>query len=168
MDMTGLVLRGAILLWAALFLFIGLRGLMDPGVYADQFSIRIDAAAANTMRADLSAFFIVAAGGALLGALVPRWVNGLLVPAALFGTALIGRLIGAGMGDFVNNGIVQAMIIEALSLLLMAGGWSILSRARKAALSSAAIAPSTITPSTAPVRTDLVEEYPETDYRPVG
>lgn len=161
--MTGLVLRGAILLWAALFLFIGLRGLMDPGVYADQFSIRIDAAAANTMRADLSAFFIVAAGGALLGALVLRWVNALLVPAALFGTALIGRLIGAGMGDFVNNGIVQAMIIEALSLLLMAGGWSILSRARKAALRSAVT-----TPSAVPTSTELVEEYPETEYRPVG
>lgn len=135
--MTGLVLRGAISLWAALFLFIGARGILDPGVYAESFSIRIDAAAANTLRADFSAFFLVAAGGALLGALVPKWNRALLVPAALFGTALVGRIMGAAMGDFVNEAIVQAMIIEALSVVLLAGGWWILTKAPKPAVNAA-------------------------------
>lgn len=157
--MTGLVLRGAILLWAALFLFIGLRGLMDPGVYADNFAIRIDAAAANTMRADFSAFFLVAAGGAVLGALIPSWNKALLVPTALFGTALVGRLIGASMGDFVNNGIVQAMMIEAFSVLLLGGGWWILSRAQKKAMADGGPRSS--------VSTELVEEFPLTEHQPL-
>jgi hypothetical protein len=137
--MTGLVLRGAIILWAAFFLFLGVRGLMDPGVYADTFRIRIDAAASNTLRADLSAFFIVAAGSGLLGALVPRWNKALLVGGALFGTALVGRLVGAAMGDAINNSIVQAMIIEALSVLLLVGGWSILTHKPVEATSTATI-----------------------------
>lgn len=133
--MNGLVLRGAIILWGALFLFMGLRGLLDPGVYADNFGIRIDAAAANTLRADFSAFFLVASASALIGALIPRWNNALLVPAALFGTALLGRLLGAGMGDFVNNGIIQAMIIEALSVVLLLGGWRALTHKPKVVVS---------------------------------
>lgn len=126
--MTGLVLRGAIVLWAAFFLFLGLRGLVEPGVYAETFGFKIEAAAANTLRADFSAFFIVASVSAILGALVPAWNKALLVPAALFGTALLGRIIGASMGDFVNNGIVQAMIVEALSVVLLAGGWRVLTK----------------------------------------
>lgn len=156
--MTNLVLRGAILLWAVAFLFLGLRGLMDPGVYADSFAIRIDAAASNTMRADFSAFFLIAAGGALLGALIPRWTNALLVPAALYGTALVGRLIGVSMGDFVNNGIVQAMMIEALSVLLMAGGWWILSRAPKKA--------GTMVADHGNISRELVEEFPIAEHQP--
>lgn len=158
--MTGLVLRGAIILWATLFLFIGLRGLMDPGVYADSFGFRIDAAAANTMRADFSAFFVVAAGSGILGALIPSWNKALLVPAALFGTALVGRLIGAAMGDFVNNGIIQAMMIEALSVMLLAGGWWVLSRARKNNVTH-------VPNAGAPVSHGLVEEYPVKDTRPI-
>lgn len=156
--MTGLVMRGAIVLWAALFLFLGLRGVMDPGVYANNFDIRIEAAAANTLRADFSAFFLVAAGGALLGALIPSWNKALLVPAALFGTALVGRLIGVSMGDYVNNGIVQAMIIEALSVMLLVGGWWILSHPAKKPV---------ITATSYPINgeTELVEEYPPVEPR---
>jgi hypothetical protein len=156
--MTGLVLRGAILLWAALFLFLGLRGIVDPGVYADNFTIRIDAAAENTLRADFSAFFLVAAGSALLGALIPSWNKALLVPAALFGTALVGRLIGVSMGDFVNNSIVQAMIIEGLSVMLLGGGWWILSHPVK----------KPVTVSNTHINQgagELVEEYPPVEPR---
>lgn len=141
--MTGLVLRGAIILWAALFLFLGLRGIMDPGVYAEQFNMRIEAGAANTLRADFSAFFIVASISALIGALIPRWSNALLVPAALFGTALIGRIIGVSMGDAFNDGILQAMIIEALSVVLLAGGWRLLTRKPKIISEDVSFAPPT-------------------------
>lgn len=126
--MINWVLRGAVLLWALFFIIVGARGLFDPASYADTFGILVEGAATNTIRADLSAFFLVAAGAALIGALVPGWVRALLVPAALYGTALAGRLFGIASGDLVNTGIVQAMIIEALTVLLMVGSWWVLSR----------------------------------------
>lgn len=125
--MVNWILRGAVLLWAVFFTILGVQGILNPQVFVDTFGIGIDGAAANTVRADLSAFFLVAAGGAAVGALVPGWTRAMLVPAALYGTALTGRLIGAAMGDIVNGGIVQAMIIEALTVLLMTGSWWILS-----------------------------------------
>lgn len=126
--MINWVLRGAVLLWAAFFAIVGLRGLFDPASYTETFGIIVDGAATNTIRADLSAFFLVAAGGAAIGALIPGWSRALLVPAALYGTALLGRLLGATMGDVVNFGVVQAMIIETLSAGLMIGSWWVLSR----------------------------------------
>lgn len=126
--MVNWVLRGAVLLWALFFAIVGLRGIFDPASFTELFGIVVEGAAANTVRADLSAFFLVASGGAAVGALVPGWSRALLVPAALYGTALVGRLIGVGSGDLVNGGIVQAMIIEALSTGLMVGSWWVLSR----------------------------------------
>lgn len=122
------VLRGALLLWALFFAIVGLRGIFDPASFTELFGIIAEGAAANTVRADLSAFFLVAAAGAAVGALVPGWSRALLAPAALYGTALIGRLIGIGSGDTVNAGIIQAMIIEALSTGLMVASWWVLSR----------------------------------------
>lgn len=127
--MVNWVLRGAVLLWALFFLIVGLRGLFDPASYTDTFGIDISGFVANTIRADLSAFFLVGAGSATIGALVPGWLRALLVPAALYGTALAGRLLGAAMGDPINFGIIQGMIIEALTVVLMLGSWWTLSRA---------------------------------------
>src|SRR3546814_18776196 len=76
----------------------------------------------------MSAFVLVSAVAAAIGALMPGWRGALLVPAALYGTALVGRLIGTASGDVVNPAIIQAMIVEALSLALMAGSWWVLSR----------------------------------------
>lgn len=126
--MINWVLRGVILLWAAFFGLLGVRGILNPGVYADTFGLVVDGAATNTIRADLSSFFLVSAGAAALGALVPGWLRALLVPSALYGTALVGRLFGMASGDMVSGGIAQAMIIEALSVALMLGSWWILSR----------------------------------------
>jgi hypothetical protein len=125
--MVNMVLRGAVLLWAAFFAIVGARGLLDPASYSETFGFTISGVAINTLRADLSSFFLVSAGAAALGALIPVWVRALLVPAALFGTALAGRLVGVAMGDPTNFGIVQGMIVEALSVLLMLGGWRALS-----------------------------------------
>lgn len=136
--MINWVLRGAVLLWALFFAIVGARGLFDPASYTETFGILVEGAATNTVRADLSAFFLVAAAAAAIGALVPGWVRALLVPAALYGTALAGRLFGVASGDLVNAGIVQAMIIEALSVLLMIGSWWTLSRPAAAEISAAA------------------------------
>ena len=126
--MINWVLRGAVLLWALLFAIVGVQGILDPATFAETFGIGIEGTAANSVRADMSAFFLVAAGAAAIGALVRGWTRALLVPAALYGTALVGRLLGAGLGDVVDSGIVQAMIIEALSVALMVGSWWVLSR----------------------------------------
>lgn len=126
--MINWIWRGAVLLWAAFFAILGVQGVLDPATFTETFGIGIDGAAANTVRADLSAFFLVAAGGAAIGALVPGWTRALLLPAALYGTALIARLIGSAMGDLINGAIVQAMIIEALTVVLMIASWWVLSR----------------------------------------
>lgn len=126
--MINWVLRGAVLLWALFFIIVGVRGVFDPTSFTDTFGIVVDGIATNTIRADLSAFFLVSAGSAAIGVLVPGWSRALLVPAALYGTALLGRLLGASMGDEMNFSVVQAMIIEALSVGLMVGSWWILSR----------------------------------------
>lgn len=131
--MINWVLRGAVLLWAALFAIIGVQGVLDPASYTATFGIAIEGAAANTVRADLSSFFLVASVSAAIGALVPGWSRALLVPAGLFGTALLGRLLGASMGDLVNGAIVRAMIIETLSVMLMVGSWWMLSRSKAVA-----------------------------------
>jgi hypothetical protein len=128
MAMVNWVLRGVILLWAAFFALLALRGIMNPMVFQETFGISIDGVAANTVRADLGSFFLVAAGGAALGILVPGWTRALLVPAALYGVALIARLIGFASGDPLSGAISQAMIIEAMTVALMVGGWWILSR----------------------------------------
>lgn len=130
--MVNWVLRGAVLLWAVFFFMIGARGVIDPASYSDTFGFTISGVAINTLRADLSSFFLVSAGSAALGVLMPGWVRALLVPAALYGTALTGRLIGVALGDPTNFGIVQGMIIEALSVLLMVGSWWVLSRPAQA------------------------------------
>ena len=137
--MVNWVLRGAVLLWALFFFIVGARGLFDPASYTETFGILVEGTATNTIRADMSAFFLVAAGAAAIGALVPGWLRALLVPAALYGTALAGRLFGVVSGDLVNSGIVQAMIIEALTVLLMIGSWWVLSR--PAVVADAAAAP---------------------------
>lgn len=126
--MTNWIWRGAVLLWAAFFAIVGVRGLLDPASYSETFKFTITGVAINTLRADLSSFFLVASGAAALGALVPTWVRALLVPAALFGTALAGRLIGIAMGDPTNWAIVQGMIVEALTVVLMLASWWALSR----------------------------------------
>ena len=134
--MTNWIWRGAVLLWAAFFAIVGLRGVIDPASYSETFNFSITGVAINTLRADLSAFFIVASGAAVLGALVPGCVRALLVPAALFGTALAGRLIGAAMGDPTNWGIIQGMIVEALTVVLMLASWWALSRPAEASVAT--------------------------------
>lgn len=128
-----LALRGLLLLWAAFFALVGLRGLFDPSAYAEMFGMTVDGVAVNTVRADFSSFFLVAAGGAALGALVPGWSRALLVPAALFGTALVGRLFGVLSGDALSTDIITAMISEAFSAALMLMAWRIQTRPNDAA-----------------------------------
>jgi hypothetical protein len=139
--MINWVVRGIVLLWAALFLLTAVQGLSAAEPYADLAGPIADATGRNTIRADLSAFFMVAAAFAVVGAVRPAASRALLVPAALFGTALVGRLLGITIfGDTITAAITQAMIAEALSTALMLGAMWQLSRADVAAQTPAAAA----------------------------
>ncbi|MEQ1509476.1 MAG: hypothetical protein ABL909_03630 [Sphingopyxis sp.] len=115
------IIRGAVALWAIYFGWTGLTGLSDPSSYSDFFGITGNAVAMNTIRADLSAFFIVSAIAAGWAALRPELHHWLFVPAGLFGMALLGRAIGVMMGDPCEGVIRTSMIAEAVSVLLLIG-----------------------------------------------
>ncbi|TXC73242.1 hypothetical protein FSZ31_00290 [Sphingorhabdus soli] len=131
------LLRGAVVLWAVYFLVLGVRGLIDPGVYADNLGVSLDGVfGASTIRGDLSAFFIVASVFALLGALPfrdgrRRRHDWLLVPASLFAVALAGRGIALPGGGASDPGISMAMIAEAVSVVLLLVTWRVLGRTRR-------------------------------------
>lgn len=114
-----LVLRILVGLWGLAFGLLAIRGIIDPTVFTTQFGIEAPGASINSVRSDFGAFFLVSAVGALWGAWKPEKAHLLYVPAALFGTALIGRLIGLGLGDPASAANNQAMIIEGVSTLLM-------------------------------------------------
>ena len=140
-NLTKLLLRGAVVLWAAYFLVLGVRGLIDPGVFAENLGVSLDGAfGASTIRGDMGAFFIASGVFALLGALPfrdgrRRRHNWLLVPASLFAIALIGRgigLIDGGLPDGASDpGITTAMIAEAVSVVLLLATWRVLGRIRR-------------------------------------
>lgn len=139
--MVNWLVRGILLLWAVFFGLVGARELVSATPYFDMFGVTGSATAINSVRADLSAFFLVAAGGAAIGALIPSASRALLVPAALFGCALLGRAIGLGVGDALNAAITQAMIAEALSVALMLGAMWQLSRPTPEAVAADAAVP---------------------------
>lgn len=76
------------------------------------------------LRADMTAFFVVAGGCQLWGG----WRrNGdlLLVPALLFGIAFTGRAISATL-DGTAPGFAMPMAVEALQVVLAIAAWRVL------------------------------------------
>jgi hypothetical protein len=114
-----MILRILVGLWGLGFGLLAVRGILDPNVFLAQFGFQAPGASINSIRSDFGAFFLVSAVGALWGAWQPSKAKLLYVPAALFGTALAGRLIGLAMGDPASNANNQAMIVEVVSLALM-------------------------------------------------
>jgi Domain of unknown function (DUF4345) len=114
-----LILRIIVGLWGLGFGLLAVRGILDPNVFLAQFGFQAPGASINSIRSDFGAFFLVSAVGALWGAWKPEKATLLYVPAALFGTALVGRLIGLIMGDPASDANNQAMLIEGISVALM-------------------------------------------------
>lgn len=122
--MINWAVRGVLLLWAAFFLLTGVQGLTAAAPYFDLAGPVLDPTGRNTIRADLSSFFLVSALFAVIGAVRPGASRALLVPASLFGTALLGRLLGLVVfGDTITATITQAMIAEAISAALLIGAY---------------------------------------------
>lgn len=113
------ILRIAVGLWGLGFGLLAVRGILDPQVFLAQFGFQGPGASINTIRADFGAFFLVSAVGALWGAWQPAKAKLLYVPTALFGTALLGRLLGLALGDPASDANNQAMIVEGISVALM-------------------------------------------------
>lgn len=113
-----IVLTGLIFAAGLLFLFMGFGFLFDPVASGTDFGLTASTAQGlATMRADMTAFFIVAALCMIWGA----WRrNGdlLLVPAALFGIALLGRCVGLVM-DGPWTGYWMPMLVEGIVVILL-------------------------------------------------
>lgn len=114
-----LLLRILVGLWGLGFGLLAVGGIIDPKVFLAQFGIEAPGAAINSVRGDFGAFFLVSAVCALWAAASPGKARLLYIPAALYGTALAGRLIGLGLGDPASPANHQAMVIEGVSVLLM-------------------------------------------------
>ena len=113
-----LVLTGLIFAAGILFLFLGVGFLIDPVASGVDFGLKADTAQGlATIRADMAAFFVVGSVCMMVGA----WRrNGdlLLVPAGLFGVALLGRLVGLA-SDGPWEGYWMPMLVEGAMVILL-------------------------------------------------
>ena len=120
-----LILTALIFLAGMFDLFLGLGFLLSPASSATTFNLSpIGNGGLAVLRADFTAFFGVAALCMMWGA----WRrNGdlLLVPAALFGTALAGRAISL-VTDGSYPGFGLPMAVEAFHVVLLIAAWRVL------------------------------------------
>lgn len=112
------VLTGVIFAAGLLFLFMGFGFLFDPVAAGTDFGLSPNSAQGlASIRADMTAFFVVGAVCMMVGA----WRrNGdlLLVPAGLFGVALLGRFVGLAV-DGPWNGYWMPMLVEAVMVIVL-------------------------------------------------
>ena len=113
-----LVLTGLIFAAGMLFLLLGIGFLFDPVGSGTDFGLTPDSAQGlATIRADLTAFFMAGSVCMMIGA----WRrNGdlLLVPAGLFGVALLGRCVSLAI-DGPWDGYLMPMLIEGVMVILL-------------------------------------------------
>jgi Domain of unknown function (DUF4345) len=120
-----MALRALVALWGLFFTMMAVRGILDPQFFTESFGVVGEGMARNALRADFGTFFLVSGVAALWAAIQPHRAQLLLIPALLFGTALILRLFGVAMGDTAN---VPAMVIEAVSAVLLVTARKVLGR----------------------------------------
>jgi hypothetical protein len=120
-----LILTALIFVEGLFFLLLGLNFLLMPASAAVGFGISPNGAAGlAVLRADFPALFFVGGAAMIWGA----WKrNGelLLVPAAIFGIALFGRLVSV-FADGTYPGFWFPMLVEAFAVLLAVIGSRVL------------------------------------------
>jgi hypothetical protein len=120
-----LFLTAALFLCGLFNLFLGVSFFLTPGPLGAQFNLLPNGVGGlAVLRADLTAFFVVAGACQLWGG----WKrNGdlLLVPILLFGIAFTGRAISA-MFDGTYPGYAMPMAVEAAQVLLGLAAWRLL------------------------------------------
>lgn len=112
-----LILTALIFAQGLMFLVLGLNFLLMPGSAASGFGLAPDGTEGlAVLRADFPALFFVG-GGAMIWGAWKRNGDLLLVPAAIFGIALFGRLVSV-FADGTAPGFWFPMTVEAIAVVL--------------------------------------------------
>ena len=116
----------ALIFLAGLFnLFLGISFLLDPAGMGAQFGVSPNGPLGYAvLRADFTAFFGLI-GFCMLRGAWKRNGDVLLVPAALFGIAFVGRAISAAISG-TSPGFFMPMTVEALQVILLVIGWKVI------------------------------------------
>ena len=119
------VLTALIFLAGLVDLFLGLGFLFQPQSGGATFGLApLGDQGLAVLRADMTAFFVVAAGCMMWGAW-RRNADLFLPPAALFGIAFIGRLLSLAV-DGVYPMFWLPMAAEAFHVVLLLAAWRVL------------------------------------------
>lgn len=112
-----LFLRALLFVGGLFYAILGVGFLFDPAGSGAEFGLMAhDAHGLTTLRADFTAFFVVA-GGCMIWGGWARKGDPLLVTAALMVLALAGRFVGlATDGSFA--GFWPPMVVEAVTAIL--------------------------------------------------
>jgi len=120
-----LLLSALLFVMGLFYLFVGAGFLVNPVAAGLDFGLTAERAQGlSTIRADMTAFFYVG-GGAMIWGAWKRRGDPLLVSAALFGIAFIGRLV-----SYIVDGPYKAwtgpMIIELVTVIVCLVAWWVL------------------------------------------
>lgn len=112
-----ILLRAVLLLGGIFFTLMGIGFMIDPVSSGADFGLLPQGnMGLAAIRADMTAFFVVA-GGCLIWGAWARKGDPLLVTAALMGIALIGRMVTLAV-DGVHDGWWTPMLVEAITVSL--------------------------------------------------
>ena len=130
-----LILTALLFLFGLFNLLLGIGFFLDPVGLGTTFNLSpIGVGGLAVLRADLTAFFLVAGGCQLWGG----WRrNGdlLLVPALLMGIAFTGRAVSLGL-DGSYPGFAPPMVVEAVQVVLAIAAWRVLPHHRIAEIAN--------------------------------
>jgi hypothetical protein len=120
-----LILTALLFLFGLFNLLLGIGFFLDPVGLGTTFNLSpIGVGGLAVLRADLTAFFLVAGGCQLWGG----WRrNGdlLLVPALLMGIAFTGRAVSLAL-DGSYPSFATPMVVEAVQVVLAIAAWRVL------------------------------------------
>ncbi|RDC60795.1 hypothetical protein HME9302_02011 [Alteripontixanthobacter maritimus] len=112
-----LLLRAALFVAGMIMVMQGIGFLVTPETAADSLGAAVgDTRSLAVLRADMTAFFVVA-GGAMLWGAWQRSGGALVVSAMLLSIAFLGRMVSA-FADGTYEGFWLPMLLEALFVLL--------------------------------------------------
>ncbi|QIG53872.1 DUF4345 domain-containing protein [Altererythrobacter sp. BO-6] len=112
-----LMLRALLFVGGLFFVLMGIGFLLDPVGSGANFGIAPQGTMGMaSIRADMTAFFIVA-GGCLIWGAYARKGDPLLVSAALMAIALVGRVVTL-IADGPHDLFWQPMLVEAVTVIV--------------------------------------------------
>ena len=112
-----LILTAVIFVQGLFFLIMGVNVLVMPASAGASFALMPDGPGGlAVLRADFPALFFVG-GGAMIWGAWKRNGDLLVVPAAIFGIALFGRIVSV-MADGTAPGFWFPMLVEATAVIL--------------------------------------------------